>query len=235
MNPIEASPQQLTIKHWFDETYRSKGENYLRNKEAYLIFAELLKLKTNDLFLDIACGLGRMLEVAQDRGAIAHGIDISDVAVTKAKLKLPQAKIVAANAEDIPFASDEFDAITCLGSLERMLDKNQVLSEIKRVSKVDAKFCFMVRNSHSWRWVFLKKMLSTINKKGHQDAKTYSEWKKLFNENGFIIEQCIPDQWPSMWLRKKISLGRFKQFSTIQPSLIPLYFANEFIFILKKS
>ncbi len=230
----KTTQEQQAIKQWFDKTYSSHGELYLRPKEAYIIYAELLQLKKGMHFLDVACGLGRMLEVGADYGVDNYGIDLSEVAVAKTKAKLPDAHILEANAEKIPFEDSIFDAVTCLGSLERMLNHAKVLTEIKRVSKPNATFCFLVRNSNSWRWLVTKKLFGTINKTAHQDAKTMEEWRMLFLENGFEIKDCLPDQWPVMNVLRLLSFGFFRPFHKKQPSVLPLRFANEFIFILTK-
>jgi ubiquinone/menaquinone biosynthesis C-methylase UbiE len=226
--------EQQTIKSWFDKTYANRGEMYLRPKEAYYIFAELLQIKPNAKLLDVACGLGRMLEVGLDYNVKTFGIDISEVAVEKAKTKLPKATILEANAEQLPFENNTFDYVTCLGSLERMIDKDKVLSEIKRVTTDDVSICFLVRNSNSWRWLFTKKLLFTVNKDGHQDAKSYDEWKTLFDNNQLEIVNCIPDQWPVMRIFQLLTFGFFRGYKKQQKSITPLQYANEFIFILKK-
>ena len=227
--------QQQTIKTWFDKTYLTRGEMYLRPKEAYYIFAELLQIKPDAKFLDVACGLGRMLEIGLDYKAECSGVDISSVAVEKAKLKLPDAVIVEANAEALPFADNMFDFVTCLGSLERMLDKDKVLQDIKRVTTADSRICFMVRNSNSWRWLFTKKLFFAVNKKGHQDAKNYQQWKALFEQQQLEIVSCIPDQWPIMRIFQILTFGKFNGYKNKQNSFTPLQYANEFIFILKKN
>lgn len=226
--------EQQTIKNWFNKTYANRGEMYLRTKEAYYIFAELLRLKPNSKLLDVACGLGRMIEVSLEYKVNSFGVDISDVAVTKAKNKLPEATILEANAEQLPFEDATFDYITCLGSLERMINQDNVLKEINRVSKNNVSICFMVRNSNSWRWIFTKKMLFAVNKDGHQDAKTYQDWKNLFEKHQLEIVNTIPDQWPVMRVLQLLTFGNFKAYKTIQKSITPLKYANEFIFILKK-
>lgn len=231
-NTIEI--EQQTIKNWFDATYSNRGEMYLRPKEAYRIFAELLEIKPKTKILDVACGLGRMLEIGLEYNADVFGIDLSNVAVEKTKVKLPKATVLEANAESLPFENDFFDYVSCLGSLERMIRQDQVLSEIKRVTKQEATICFMVRNSYSWRWIFTKKLLFTVNKDGHQDAKSFQEWEILFHKNDLQIMNCIPDQWPVMRLLQLITFGYFKGYKNKQKSITPLRYANEFIFILKK-
>lgn len=179
--------QQQTIKAWFDKTYLARGEMYLRPKEAYYIFAELLQVKPNTKVLDVACGLGRMLEVGLDYNAECCGVDISSVAVEKAKLKLPKAEILEANAEALPFNDNMFDFVTCLGSLERMLDKDKVPQDIKRVTTADARICFMVRNSNSWRWVFTKKLFLQLIKKDIRTQKIISNGKLFLNNNNLKL------------------------------------------------
>lgn len=226
--------EQQAIKDWFNKTYENRGEIYLRPKEAYYIFAELLQLKPKSKLLDVACGLGRMLEISLEYKVQSYGVDLSDVAVKKSKFKLPKATIQEANAEQLPFDNNLFDYVTCLGSLERMIDKDKVIQEIKRATTADASICFMVRNSSSWRWIFTKKLLFTINKKGHQDAKSYEQWKTLFENHQLEIINCISDQWPIMRVLKIVTFGKFSAYKSKQSSFTPLKYANEFIFILKK-
>ncbi len=226
--------EQQTIKNWFNKTYANRGELYLRPKEAYYIFAELLHLKPNTKLLDVACGLGRMLEVSLEYNVNSFGVDISDVAVAKAKNKLQNATILEANAEQLPFEKTTFDYITCLGSLERIINQDNVLREINRVTSDEVTICFMVRNSFSWRWIFTKKMLFAVNKDGHQDAKSFEQWKSLFEKHQLKIVNCIPDQWPVMKVLQLVTFGNFNGYKKIQKSVTPLRYANEFIFILKK-
>jgi len=149
-NVSSKEKEQNQIKDWFNKTYSLRGTMYLRPVRAYRIFPEILNIKKGDKLLDVASGLGRMLEASKEYGADLNGIDISDVAVAKAKVIVPEANIQVANAEKMPFDDNTFDFISCLGSLERMIDLDQVLSEIQRVSKPNAKFCFLVRNLDGW-------------------------------------------------------------------------------------
>lgn len=231
----EKKNQQEEIRDWFNRTYSARGEFYLRPVKAYYVFLELLKVESNKQLLDIACGLGRLLEAASEYGCKLSGIDISDVAVQKAQIKLPQADIYHANAEELPFGNDKFDYVTCLGSLERMLDRDRVLQEIMRVSNDNAKFCFLVRNSKTFSWKYLKKMSGMKNEKGHQDAMDLESWKILFRKNGFDIVDILHDQYPLHKAKKIRSLGLLKV--NYKKPIFPkkaIEDANEFLFLLKK-
>jgi len=206
----------------------------LRPVKAYYIFLELLEVKPNEKLLDIACGLGRLLEAADEYDCKLTGIDISKVAVEKAQKKLPNARIQWANAEQLPFDKGEFDVITCLGSLERMLNLSQVLQEMKRVTTDTARFCFLARNDNTTSWN-LKQKLGLENKTGHQGAKSLQTWTNIFEAEGFEIVDVLPDQYP---LQKRLlfrSLGLKKvDYRSIVTSNQPIETANEFIFILRK-
>lgn len=232
---MTSSTRQEEIANWFDKTYSRRGEWYLRPVRAYYIFLELLKVQPKERLLDIACGLGRLLEAANEYDCKLTGIDISKVAIEKAQQKLPNARIQWANAEELPFDDDEFDVITCLGSLERMLNLSRVLQEIKRVTTADARYCFLVRNENTATWN-AKKKLGIQNETGHQGAKNLQAWTTIFENEGFEIIDVLPDQYP---LQKRLlfrSLGLKKvDYRSIVKSNQPIEKANEFIFILRKT
>lgn len=228
--------RQQEVADWFNKTYKIRGDMYLRPVRAYYIFLELLKAEKGKKVLDVACGLGRLLEAAQSYELDLHGIDISEVAVGKAQKILPQANIKVGNAEALEFKDGNFDYITCLGSLERMLDLPKVLSEIKRVAADNAKFCFLVRNINGLSWKFVKKGLGLVNKKGHQGAKTKEEWETIFNQAGFKKVAIYPDQYPIKKRELITSLGLRKvDYKSVSKGWLPLDNAHEFIFILEKA
>lgn len=225
---------QLEIKEWFDQTYKSHGDWYLRPIVAYRIFLTLLEAKKGESLLDVACGLGRMIAVCNESELQPSGIDISDIAVQKASLKYNDADIRVGNAENLPYSDRTFDYITCLGSLERMLDRKKALSEMRRVLSDDGKMCLLVRNSESWFWKFIQNPLGFVNKKGHQDAKNLEEWSSLFYDSGFTIIEVYKDQWPLMKWKRYLSIGLWNGYNKIHKGWIPVRYAYEFVYILEK-
>lgn len=227
--------QQKEIANWFNKTYSQHGELYLRPKQAYYIFLKMLNTKSDQTLLDVACGLGRVIEVGLEKNITVSGIDISDVAVEKCKKKFPDNEILVANAEDLPFEKNQFDYITCLGSLERMLDREKVIAQMLRVLKNDGKICFLVRNSESWFWKFIQKPLGFINRKGHQDALSLNEWTTFLENQGLKITATYKDQWPLMKYKRWFSFGLWNDYERIHYGVIPLKYAYEFIFICEKN
>lgn len=228
--------EQQVIIDWFNQVYRRKGERYLRPVRAYSIFLTLLEARPNQALLDVACGLGRLLEAAQAFHCDLHGIDVSDEAVKRAKVKLPDANILLANAEALPYSDSTFELVTCLGSLERIVNLHGALDELLRVGKEDARYCFLVRNANTFAWKWLKQALGMRNKKGHQGAKTLTDWSDVFIQCGFKISAVYPDQYPLQKRKKWLSLG----LASVDPNLLlssrqSLEHANEFLFILEKA
>jgi len=226
---------QEQIIRWFDNTYSKRGFWYLRPKSAYYIYLEILEAQANQKLLDIACGLGRLLEASQDYKVIPYGVDISSVAITKAQERFPSFNLQVANAENLPFNDGTFDMITCIGSLERMVNLKKVLNEMLRVGNEDCKYCFLVRNSETTSWQFFKKYLGLKNKQGHQDAKNLEEWNSIFKSAGFEVIKIYPDQYPLIKRIKRNSLWLKKvNYKRIVKTQMPIERANEFLYLLKK-
>lgn len=227
---------QREVQDWFNGTYNRFGLKYLRPVEAYKLFMELLKPEAGHKILDVACGPGQLLTAASAYQLELYGVDISDVAVELCKQRLRNAYVQTANAEQLPFDSEVFDYITCLGSIERFLDRKRALQEQYRVGKEGATYCFLVRNKNHFKWKVFKQMLGLKNKKGHQDALGLSEWQDLFASVGFKELLVLPDHWPAMkWSHYFLKpLGWKVDYAKLPAVDEGLNHANEFIFLLQK-
>jgi ubiquinone/menaquinone biosynthesis C-methylase UbiE len=226
--------RQEEIKNWFNNTYSTRGNSYLRPKSAYFILLNHLK-PIKGKYLDVACGLGRMLSCIESKDLETFGIDLSEVAIEKAKVNVPRAKLSVGNAESLPYPDNYFDYISCIGSLERMLNLERVLQEKQRVAKQDASFCFMVRNSRNFTWR-IKEFFKLKNNNGHQTAKDLDQWIEIFEQFGFEIKGIFPDQWILHRIVQIFSFGIISPSPKRKfPRLLPLSLSHEFIFILKNN
>lgn len=227
---------QNDIQAAFDEFYRRKGFKYLRPSEAYKIFTRILSPDKGEKILDVACGPGLLLKEMAEAGSKPYGIDISTQAVKMCSQYCPEAEVEVANAENLPFNDKEFKYVTCIGSLERMIDRKKAISEQIRVATDDAKFCYMVRNSNHISWKIFMKPLKIYNRKAHQDAMDLQYWCGLFKSCGLRILSIYPDHWPYYRLRKLIPIWNRKiDYSKIRKFPFGLDRAYEFIFVLEKN
>ena len=227
--------EQLKIKRWFDENYKRWGFTYLRPLQAYEIFGGLLNPGKGHTHLDVACGLGLLLKVMSRRGATCSGIDLSEEAVKKAKEFCPEADIQEANAEVLPFPDKTFNSISCIGSLERMLDREKALTEQMRVLKDEGRLCIMVRNSEHFVWRYFRRPLGIKNNKGHQDAMNLEQWQALFEGVGLMVEAVHPDHWPYYKVVRFLKPKRSMDYAKVLKFPMSIRGAYEFIFVLKKA
>jgi len=230
---MAAINEQEKIKNWFENMYAKRSKLYLRPPEAYEVFMTLIQPKKGLKLLDVACGAGRLLEVAQNYEVKIHGVDISENAIGHAQRKLPEAKLSIGNAENLPYSDGQFDYVTCIGSLERFIALDKALAEQYRVGKPDARYCFMVRNSNTLSWKLLKEGLGMKNTAGHQGARSLSEWSASIEKNGFKIERVVADQWPRKRLMRFVSPKM--NYKKINSTILPIDYASEFIFLASKA
>lgn len=232
---VEARDRQAEVAAWFDATYRTRGYGYLRPLAAYPILLQVAGARRGERLLDVACGPGLMLRAAALRGLDAVGIDIAREGVRLAR-RDADAQAVVANAEALPFGTESFDVVTCVGSIERMLDRERVLAEMQRVARPGARFCFLVRNATSASWRLWNRALRRQNHTAHQDAATLEGWRALFERNGFVVEAVHADQWLRQrvrrWFRGRPDLTRDEP--VVRPWL-PLRLALEFIYVLRQA
>lgn len=233
----QQSPDQQDVTRWFDGTYREMGFGYVRPFEAYPIFLQLLDAQPGHSLLDVACGPGLLLKAARMRGVEPSGVDISEVAVAMARASVPEADVHVANAENLPFEDGRFDLVTCIGSLERMFNREKALAEMHRVVKADGRVCLMLRNAAAPGWQFWRRMLRRQNHAGHQDAKSLSGWRRLIESAGFVVDRIVMDQWTRQKIRRWLRGGRRPNFNVPEPIARPLTsmdWAYEHVFLLRR-
>ena len=78
-------------------------------------FAEPLldaaRVRHDQRVLDVATGPGYVAELAEHRGAIAVGLDLSEGMLAEARRNHPEIEFVAGDAEALPFPDERFDAV----------------------------------------------------------------------------------------------------------------------------
>lgn len=189
------------LRKWYNHAF-SKGD-LKSDTSFYNQMLDNLKVPFNNKLrlLDIACGNGYFLREAEKR-VTCFGIDISDVAITKAKKIAAKSDVRRGEAEKLPFKDDYFDYVTCLGSLEHFINLSQALSEMLRVMKHGAIANILVPNSDYLVFKFIgQPQLSQVNEKW----MTQKEWTdiiepyfrirgvKRFNTRWFL--KWIPTRW----------------------------------------
>lgn len=90
------------------------------------------RLAPADSALDLGVGDGRVAGLIET-GRLT-GADVSQVALDRARTRLPDAQLVLVEPDDaLPFDDNVFDLVTCIETLEHIRDVQLALSEIRRV------------------------------------------------------------------------------------------------------
>jgi SAM-dependent methyltransferase len=85
--------------------------------------------------LDVGCGSGLTLVLAQERGAIPAGLDISPGLLQIARDRLPDADLREGDLECLPFGDATFDAVTGINAFQFAGDPQKALREAARVTR----------------------------------------------------------------------------------------------------
>ena len=85
--------------------------------------------------LDVGCGAGLALTLADKRGAKVSGLDAASALVAIAKSRLPGADIRVGEIEALPFADGAFDVVTGFNSFQYAADRVHAMAEAKRVAR----------------------------------------------------------------------------------------------------
>jgi SAM-dependent methyltransferase len=85
--------------------------------------------------LDVGCQDGRYTHLLSKHGFAVEGVDAPDSAILEAKERHPGLKFHEGDAKALPFDDSNYDAIVCLGLIQRLADWRQAIREVIRVLK----------------------------------------------------------------------------------------------------
>ncbi len=209
----------------------------MRTADAYPVFLDILGVQPGRALLDIACGSGYLVKAAAERGLATAGIDIAEEAVKLARQVSPSSDIRVGRGEQLPFPDNRFDYLTCIGSLEHFLDMERGLAEMKRVTRPDALLCILVPNSNFLYWK-LSGHPGTEQQDINEHLMSLKEWRDFFEKNGLAVVRVLQDRWPIKKIRPFASANPLRilrglVFKLVW-SMLPLSWAYQFIFVLRK-
>jgi 2-polyprenyl-3-methyl-5-hydroxy-6-metoxy-1,4-benzoquinol methylase len=165
-------------------TYKS----YLEEKEVYLkYFNNKLKNIENNILkgkiLDIGCGLGFFLEVAEKRGWRAEGVEVSNYAASY--LSKNKYKAYCGELESLKLAEKSYDVITLFSVIEHLSNPLETLKEIRRLLKPDGLLIITAANQKGLLATFLGKRWFQYKYHGHLYFFSSVTLTKLLNKVGF--------------------------------------------------
>jgi len=229
---------EAEIKNWYNNRHRSLGEDAWRSVDAYPVFLDHLGVEPGRSLLDVGCGTGYLLKVADERGLETHGVDISEEGVEIAKTTSPNSGILLGKGEDLPFPDNSFDYVICLGALKHFLDLDKGIREMMRVAKQDASFCIVVPNSRFLLWK-IRGNRGTEQQDINENLMSLKEWTSIFEKQGLQILEVRKDKLTATKSRGSALPKGLQIIGALVQKLIwtllPLNLTYQFIFIMRKS
>jgi SAM-dependent methyltransferase len=156
----------------------------------------LLAAPSGSTLLDVACGAGAFAAHASARGLRVTGVDVSDVAIEAARAAVPDAELVVADCQELPFEDARFDRVTCLGSLEHFPDPARGAAEMRRVLRPGGIAVIFVPNLFFLGHLYFGLRHGTQPTEGGQRFseafRTSGGWRDLLEEAGLEVRDVRP-------------------------------------------
>jgi len=170
--------------------------------------------------LDVGCNVGVFLKYLSGKypNAGLCGIDINDEALGKAKLLVPDAKIINSGGEEIAFESDTFDLVTSFEVIEHIPEflRSKTFSEISRVLKAYGSLIISVPHKGLFRWLDsnnIRFAFPWIYKKivgaGLRDKNYDDKSKKVEFHHHFSVQEIQDLAKPYLYVEKYRYAGLF--------------------------
>ena len=105
------------------------------NQPLFEAVLDAAKVSPGTRLLDVGCGSGLTLMLAQDLGAVPAGLDISPGLLQIARNRLPDADLREGDMEYLPFGDATFDAVTGVNAFQFAGNPQNALREAARVTR----------------------------------------------------------------------------------------------------
>ena len=141
--------------------------------------------------LDVACGTGNFVRHAAAAGLSATGVDLSDVAVEAATARVPAARFVVGDGQELPLPDASFDHVTCLGSLEHFPEPERGAAEMRRALRPGGRAVIFVPNLFFLGHIYFGLRHGTQPTEGGQvfseTFRTTEGWRRLLEDAGLEV------------------------------------------------
>lgn len=225
------------IKQAYDRIHREAGI-YADDLGFYRWIIRILRPEKNKRLLDVACGQGHLVQEAARAGLEVCGLDISPEAIEWARRVSPASSFMVGEAENLPWPNGHFDYVTCLGSLENMVNPWKALSEMVRVTREGGWVCVQVPNLY-WMGDMIEVLFRKEQSPPFQEVNRWSTrlgWRAFLMEAGLRVEREFRHNRPAVLFRegRLRSLRKFLARSLLNLTA-PFDWSWSFVFLCRKT
>lgn len=129
---MSLDPESIHDRDWLET---KASETFFEEAPRYPDIADVVAELQPRRLLDVGCGSGYLAKLLKMRvpELVVHGIDISSVALQRARRYLDQVWQVDLDKADLPAPAEHYDTVACVEVLEHLYDPDHALQEIARV------------------------------------------------------------------------------------------------------
>lgn len=196
----------------------------------YRAYVPLARIEPGARVLDVGCGEGFFLEAAARHGARTYGVEIVERAIRLARRRVPDAGIVAAAGESVPFPDGAFDIVTCLGSLEHFADPAAGAREVARLLGPGGRALIVVPNRRFVGWV-VRGRAGTEQQAASELLLDRDAWKDFLEKQGLKVVAVVKEPWhtkPFASIVKRLA-------ARLAWRAVPLRFTYQFAFTCRRA
>jgi 2-polyprenyl-3-methyl-5-hydroxy-6-metoxy-1,4-benzoquinol methylase len=236
---VHPHPGRDQLKSHYCENYYSEWINQQKNKRTRMWISRLnriKKLQACGRLLDVGCGEGLFLSLAQDSGWQISGTELSPYA-SKFASKALGTEIYDGQLHNASFADNSFDVVTMWHVLEHVEDPISCLSEVHRVLRPHGLLVLAVPNANdlvmqmAYRIIRRRrlKLFSIYDKEVHLYHFSPKTLNAYLEKTGFDCLRISPDYGIVKFSKKLINwisvipfyIAGFKIFNAIEASAVP--------------
>lgn len=221
----------------YEDIYRASP---IRHLDSFYLWAlEVARPEPHHRLLDVSCGVGRLVSLASRRGLSAIGVDFAHEALVAGN-RTARGRFATCDAQSLPFSDDSFDRVINLGSLEHYESPAQGVREMARILKPDGVAAILLPNGFSLLHVIYVWRRGRVFDDGQplQRYGTWSDWRRLLDENGLRVVDTIKHQRPrpytikdALWYLQRPG----KLLQVVAQPFLPRHAAGFWVFICKKA
>jgi len=135
---------------YFDRLYHAMGETEPELFDLRLGYL-LAQLEHGDRVIDVGCGEGWFCAALAERGLAVAGVDVSRVAIDRARARFPALRFEVSGETSLPFADASFGVAWLGETLEHVRDGLGLLSEVGRVIGAGGRLVATTPDHPWWR------------------------------------------------------------------------------------
>ncbi|MBN1763314.1 MAG: class I SAM-dependent methyltransferase [Methanomicrobia archaeon] len=185
----EKMSESETESYYFELQASWGLTKHMGGLEATRELIEACKINNDSHVLDVGCGVGiTACYLAEEYGCNVVGIDLSELMVERSKERAKRKNVedkvefTIGDAQNLPFTEGVFDAVMCESVVAFAKDKQQVIREYARVTKLGG---YVGMNEVTWVETPPPELVAYLSRAlGHAEFLNPAGWKVLLEQAG---------------------------------------------------